>query len=305
MRRSSKLVALAALLGVGLAAGPALAAGVTLDAAAQRRLGVQTAPLEAARRSAGTSGFARVLDAVPLATLESDLAAATSALQASQAEAARTRALAAADATVSRKVAEAARAQARADAAKLTLLRRRLGLEWGPALAAMPDARRDQLVAAIAGGRASLVRIDAADGAPTEHGAGWLDLGPHGRIQATILGPARVGDPRLQSAGLLAVVTGPAAMWLATGVTMPASLAAGAGAMGVVVPRAALLRTGGQTFAYVRRSPTAFERRPIQGGVSEPAGLFAPQGFRPGEAVVVAGATQLFAAERAPAKGDD
>ena len=50
------------------------------------------------------------------------LLTAAAAAQASNAEAARTKALAAADATVARKVAEAAAAQARADSAKLTLL---------------------------------------------------------------------------------------------------------------------------------------------------------------------------------------
>jgi hypothetical protein len=277
---------------------------VKLDAATQQRLGVQTAPVAGAQRAAAMRGFARALDATPLATLEADLATAASAAQASQAEAARSRALAAADATVSRRVAETAVAQARADAAKVALLRRRLGLEWSPAIAAMSKARRSQLIAAIAEGRATLVRIDVAGGAAPVHGSASLDLGAHGHAQATILGPARVGDARLQSTGLLALVSGPGAIWLATGAVAPATLAAGPPATGVIVPRAALLRTGGQTYAYVRRDPTSFERREVDGGVSDPAGLFAPAGFRPGEQVVVAGAAQLFTSEQTPAKGD-
>jgi hypothetical protein len=92
-------------------------------------------------------------------------------------------------------------------------------------------------------------------------------------------------------------------MRMGSGTVAPATLAAGAETTGVIVPRAALLRTAGQTFAYVRRDATTFERRPIVGGLSDPAGLFVAGGFRPGEPVVVQGASQLFAAET-PAKAE-
>lgn len=289
---------LALALAVAVAA-PALAAPTVLkiDAATQRRLGVATAPLAAARRGASASAFARAIDPVPLATLDADIAAAVAALGASQAEATRTRTLNAADQTVSRKVADAAAAQARADAARLGLLRRRLGLEWGPSMQALSDARRGRLVGDLAAGRAALVRIDSASGLSQIRGSATLNLGPAGVAHAVILGPSRVGDPRLQSTGLLALVSGPQAMRLGVGTVAPATLATGAGADGVVIPRVALLRTAGQTFAYVRRDGASFERRPVAGGLSDPAGLFVAGGFRPGEQVVVKGAAQLFAAE--------
>jgi len=285
---------------------PALAAAPILlkvDAPTQARLGVVTAPLTAARKTASVGGFARAVDPVPLATLDADIVAAVAAVGASQAEAARTRTLNAADQTVSRKVAEAAAAQARADAAKLALLRRRLGLEWGPSIQALSDARRGRLIADIAAGRSALVRIDASSGLSQLRGTAIIDLGPGGTARAVILGPARVGDPRLQSTGLLALINGPQAMRMGSGTVAPATLAAGPETTGVIVPRAALLRTAGQTFAYVRRDAGSFERRPIAGGLSDPAGLFVAGGFRPGEPVVVKGAAQLFAAET-PAKAE-
>lgn len=288
-------------IAVLLTAAPATAAPgaiVRIDAATQRRLGVVTTPLVAARRTAAVSGFARVIDAVPLASLDADIAAAAAALAASQAEATRTRALNAADQTVSRKASEAAGAQARADAAKLALLRRRVALEWGPSMAALSDARRARLIGDIAAGRAALLRIDAAGVAPGQ-GVIDLDLGAAGRTRATVLGPARTADVRLQSAGVLALVSGPVAMRLGAGAVYPARIPQGTGGDGVVIPRAALLRTAGQTFAYVRRDAGSFERRAVQGGVSDPAGLFAAAGFRAGQAVVTAGASQLFAAENA------
>jgi hypothetical protein len=285
-----------ALAGVG----PATAEPVKLlkiTPATQVRLGILTAPLAAMRKSASVSGFARAVDPVPLATLDADIAAAAAALNASQAEAARTRALNAADQTVSKKVAEAASAQARSDAAKLNLLRRRLGLEWGPSIQALSDARRGRLIGDIAAGHAALVRIDASSGLSHLTGTATLDLGPAGPARAAILGPARVGDPRLQSTGLLALVSGPQALQMGSGTVAPARLTAGAEVRGVVVPRGALLRTAGQTFAYVRRDGASFERRPVMAGQPDPAGLFVAQGFRAGELVVVKGAAQLFAAE--------
>ena len=182
-----------------------------MDAATQSRLGVTTVTLQAARRAAALTGFARALDAGPLAQLDSDIATAVAALSASQAEAVRSRHLRDADHTVSDQVAEAAASQAQQDAAKLQLLRRRVGLEWSPALAALSDARRGKLVADIAAGRAALVRIDAAQGLSGARGAADIDLGPGGRVRAEILGPTRTGDPRLQSTGVLALVSGAAA----------------------------------------------------------------------------------------------
>lgn len=285
-------------LGAGLAA-PSLCGAATvvkLDPATQRRLGIETVPLAAEARTASVSGFARVLDAIPLASLDADIAQATAALAASRAEAARTRALNADDQTVSRRVADAAAAQAGADAAKLQLLRRRLGLEWGPVIARLSDARRSALVNDLAAGRAALVRIDLPAGPAQPGGSAVIDLGPGGRAEAALLGPTRTGDPRLQTTGLLGIVRGPAALRLGLGIVAPATLRGAAATRGVVIPRAALLRTAGQTFAYVRRDG-GFERRPLAGALADPGGLFVTGGFRPGEAVVVSGAAKLFAAE--------
>ncbi len=295
----------ALVLGAALClATPALAApgeAFKMDATTLVRLGIATAPLQAARRAISVTGFARALDPGPLAQLDSDIITAIAAQTASQAEAARTKALAT-DQTVSKQVAEAAEAQARSDAAKVQLLRRRVGLEWGPSLAKLSDTRRGKLVADIAAGRAALVRIDSALGLSRAHGNVELELGGGVRVHAAILGPARVGDPRLQSTGALALVTGPQALQLGAGTVAPATINEGAGGAGVVIPRAALLRNAGQTFVYVRRDRGAFERRAVPAGLTDPDGLFVTSGFQVGEAVVTKGASQIFAAQSAPAK---
>jgi hypothetical protein len=184
------------------------------------------------------------------------------------------------------------------------LLRNRLGLEWSPALLRLSDAQRSRLVADIAAGRAALVRIDSTSGLAPTRGTAVIDLGQGRVAEAVILGPTRSGDPRLQSTGLLALVRGPLALQLGTGTVAPAQLAEGAQASGVVIPRSALMRTGGETFAYVRSGAGGFERRQVIGPVADPEGLFVATGFKPGEAVVTAGAAKIFAAEAGPAKGD-
>lgn len=301
--RSTTLGLLAA---ISLAAGPAWSASATLklEPAVQSRLGVTTRPLVAQSHVASASGFARGLDATPLATLDSQIAAAAATLEASQAEAKRARDLNRADQTVSTRAAEAAAAQARADAAQLRLLRQRLGLEWAPALARLSDLRRGQLVADLAGGRAVLVRIDLNRGQAATASRATLDLGGGQRASAEVLGPMRVADAALQTTGLLALVRGPQAALLGSGSVAPATVGSGAAVSGVVVPREALLRTAGRTFAYVRQSPTTFERRELEGPIPDPGGLFVSAGFRPGEAVVVKGAAQLFAAERPSQAGE-
>ena len=297
--RRALLLCLAAVL----MAGPALAAEpeegvVKVDAATQHRLGVVVTPLAAAHRASTLAGLARVLDPVPLATLDSEIQAAAVASRASEAEAARTRSLHAQDAAVSAKAAEAARAQAGADSAKLALLRRRAGLEWGPAIGRMSDAARGVLVGRIAAGHAALLRIDTPSGiGQARLKSVEVDLGPLGRVQATILGAARTADPRLLSPGLIALASGPAAASLSSGLAAPVRLQTSGAAVGVILPRTALVRTAGQTWAYVRRDAGTFQRRPAVGGQVDAAGLFVASGFQPGELVVTAGAGALFAAE--------
>jgi hypothetical protein len=287
-----------------LVAGQAFAADgavVTVDAATQKRIGIATAPLAAARRSATVNGFARVLDPVPLAILDTDLQAAVASASASAAEAQRAQALFAADATVSAKAAQAAQAQAHADASRVRLLRLRLGLEWGPAFARMSDAARSRLINAVSVGQAALLRIDISGPTPLGIASADIQLSPGQTVRATVLGPARTGDPRLQSTGLLAQVSGPAAARLGSGLTAPVSLAAGQAATGVVLPRSAVLRTGGQSVVYIKKSPTTFERRAAVNAASQADGLFAPSGFAPSEAVVIQGAQALYAAQNPPA----
>jgi hypothetical protein len=290
-------LALAGLWGIAAQAAEEVKP-VKLPVETQRKLGFRVEPLLAATRVATVAGYAKVLDPGPLAQLDSDIQMAAAAAAASAAEAARAKTLNADDQAVSTKVLQAAQAQARGDAARLTLLRRRVGLEWGEGLARMSDAQRAALVADLAAGRAALVRIDTASG---QGQAGLhaidIDFGALGRFHGTVLGSARAADPRLMSPGLIARIGGRNASILSSGLSAPVKLTASGPVKGVVAPRAALLRSGGATWVYVRTAEESFQRKPVESGQADPAGLFVATGFKPGEQVVTTGSSALFAAE--------
>ena len=189
------------------------------------------------------------------------------------------------------------KSQAKQDAIKVTFLRQRLGLEWGPGIVRMSDRQRAALIHALASGKAALVHVDT----PSNDGQAGartvkIDVGTDS-VPGIVLGAARAAEPRLQSSGLIVEVTGPSAILLSVGLTQSAHIDSGDPQSGVVVPRSAVIRYQGSTWAYVRRADGRFERRLILNGVPEDAGLFVTSGFAPGEQVVTRGAASVFTAE--------
>ena len=149
------------------------------------------------------------------------------------------------------------------------------------------------------------MRIDSASGTGQ---AGLrtvlLDLGDLGTVGATILGPARAADPRLQSPGLLAQVSGPKAGLFSTGLSVPAKLSGSASA-GVFVPGTAVLRLDGATWVYRQTAPGKFSRALLAGVIAVPGGLFVTGGIHPGDAIVTSGAAALYAAEHGGGLAED
>ena len=278
-------------------AAPATADPIMLDPAVQTRLQIRTAPLQVAHSPASQgSGFARVLDPSPLLALIGDTDAAAATAQASAAEAARTAALVK-DNTVSAKTNEANQAQARNDAVKLTQLKQRLSLEWGPYFAALPAPALHQLGADLTSAHAAVVRIDVPAGAGIKGATqAVLDFGALGQVPARIVGVARTADQKLQSPGLIAIVTGADAGYLSSGLTATTQLAGGADGDGVLIPNNALLRQDGQVFAFVRTGAKGFDKRVVHPAHLTAQGIVVTSGFRAGESVVIQGAQALSAA---------
>ena len=300
----------AASLGLWLSVGIAMAAAqtsasVSLSADAQRRIGIVTAPLQGVRRAAEIDAFAKVLDPAPLAQLESDYETAVAAAAASRAEAVRAKALHDEGGSVAAKDLEAAQAQARADALKVQNLRGQFGLQWGPGVARLSQAQRRRLVAGLIKGSIALVHVDTHN---NEGQAGArtvkVDIG-EGSVTGPVLGPARAAEARLQSSGLIVEISGPSAILLSVGLTQSAHIEEATSEAGVMVPRGAVVRFRGSDWAYVRVSPTRFERRLMLDPAPEEGGLFVAKGFAAGDQVVVQGATGVFAADQSRAGGAD
>ncbi len=277
---------------------PAQAAVVQLSPAAQRQLGVTTQKLSVTHQAAEIDAFAKVLDPEPLVQLDSDLATAEAAAVASRAEARRSQALHAADGGVAAKDMEAAVSQARQDALKVTMLRKRLGLEWGPGVARMSTTARERLVRSVVAGQTALVHVDTHNN-QGQAGARFVkvDIGDDS-VRGPVLGPARAAEPRLQSSGLIVEVSGPKAILLSVGLTNSAHIESSSPQTGYVAPLAAIIRYRGLDWVYVRAGAQTFERRMLEDPVPASDGFFVTKGLAAGDQVVTEGASALFMAEQ-------
>lgn len=277
---------------------------VHLEPDRQGRAGVTIALPRSGTAPVLEPAYARALDVAPLAAIDSEIAAASAAAGASRAEAVRLAGLAAEDQSASVRSVEAARAQAMADQARVDLASRRIGLEFGPGLARLGVGQRRALVADIAAGRASLVRIDRPGGAV----AGRVRVidGDVSTLVA-VLGPAALSDARLQSAGVLAIVRGPLAASATAGRVLTASVETNAAEAGAILTRDSLIRWRGGLWAYVQSAPDTFVRRELVDARPVQDGWFVQNGFGPQDRIVVGGAGVLLAIERggdAPAEED-
>ena len=272
-----------------------------LDAEAQRAAGIVIAPVAAASAGSGRTAYARAIDLSPLAALAADAEAARAAVAASARQLDRLTALAGADQSAAQRDVEAARAQLAADRAHLMLACRKIGLDFGAGLERVGCNAISALVQQAAAGHAALLRIDLTDG--TLPAGGTLRIGDSGAT-AQILGPAAAADAQLQSPGVLALVRGPQAAQFGVGRVLPVPLGGG-GQSGVLVPRSALMRADGGMFVYRPGKEGHFTRVALTGAVPLDGGWFVPGGaLKPGDTIVVSGATTLLGLERAPAPAD-
>lgn len=266
---------------------------IAVDADTQRRLGIVVAPLMASGDTATLDGFAKGLDAAPLAAIIAEIDTAKSAAAASTAEARRLEALYGQDVSASRRSVEAARAQARGDVARLRLAQQRVGIEFGPGLLHLGIAQVRQLASEIANGEAALVRIDIPGASLSPGTAVGVNAGAaSGTVR--VLGPASVADPRLQSAGALGVLRGPLARQSLTGRVLSARIASGPARAGLLIPRDAIVRFQGQMWVY-RQTPKGFVRVALNDPVSVPDGWLVSTGLSSSDRIAVRGGAGLLA----------
>ncbi len=272
-----------------------------LDAATQTAMGLKIAPLEKASLRPEKKGYGRVLDPAPLAALFLEIQSEQAAYEASRKELERVRKLHELDQNVSARAVEVAQAAALRDQLQLNGAKAKLELNWGAALSHRTNLA--EFVQALASFDAFLVRIDLPAGevgAADPVGARIVPLGRDASpLEGQYLGPAGQVEVTTQGAGYLFIVS-----------TRPAGLAPGAAVTGylvfpgrlmegVLMPRAAVVRSEGVSWVYVpaEAGENQFHRKLVQLGAPLENGWFVGEGFSSGDEVVVTGAQQMLSEE--------
>jgi hypothetical protein len=271
---------------------------VTVDAATQTVMGLKTTEVQPAQLAPEVTGYGRVLDVSPLASLAAELTTAQAASEASEAELKRLKELAV-QSNASQRALQAAEAAAVRDRAQVDSARLRLLANWGQAI----SERKDLLsFAQRLGSLASaLVEIDLPGGEqprtpPT--GARLLTLGQaEAPVSAQFLGPAPVVNS-MQGRGYLFLVE-PNAVHLVPGsavtglLTLPGTPQAGVG-----LPRDAIVRFNGTTWVYLQTGGETFQRAEVN--LVSPlldGAWFVRDRLKAQDKVVVVGAQELLSEE--------
>ncbi len=155
-----------------------------------------------------------------------------------------------------------------------------------------------------------LARIALSSGArvPGEVAAARLvPLGLDDRVFAgTRIAMAPAADPQLLGDTYLFGIEGEMAR-LRPGMAVTAWLALpGEPHKGVIIPRSAIVRLEGEMWVYLKTGDDKFTRREVKGARPVDKGWFAPEGFKAGENVAVAGAQMLLSEElKSKIQGED
>jgi hypothetical protein len=271
---------------------------VTLDAATRARIGIATAPAKAVQYRAEARGLGQVMGLDALAQTDAELTGAEAAARASEAALVRARGLFDAETSVSRQSLEAAQHQATTDAAQLALARRKSIATWGHDAPLRDPQRRAALLAKISAGASAIVRATFPDDSRSES-TGPMRLerldGEHSHRSWNAVSAWRApADPAVPGRSYFLLIK--AAEGLAPGERVSVFAPVGASQAGALVPTAAVVIAGGDTWLYVEEKAGAFVRRAIP--ITQPMaeGYFSTA-VRPGEPVVVQGAGQLLARE--------
>jgi hypothetical protein len=282
---------------------------VALDKEALEHADLQVASLAAATLKPESIAYGRVMDPSALASLDDELAAAEAALEASRAANSRAQSLFQSGENVARKTVETAESQFRADEIKASSLRRRLALEWSATFASMDPAARRALVDKIVRGEAALVRADLPAGdhlTDVPAGASVTVLGLEDQpIHTASVTPATSADPKTQAQTFLLTIETPP-FPLRPGMAATVRLERkGETASGLLLPRSAVVRFDGRTWAYVQSKPDTFTRREVELGAPMEGGYFiAEEVIKDDDKVVTSGAQTLLSKEAMPSSTD-
>jgi hypothetical protein len=286
---------------------------ITLDAAAQRAVGLQVATLPAAKYQDQVRAYGAVLDLTTLTTLNTNYVAAISQLNTAQARLAASQpAFARAQALYAKNIGnlvqvqatEAAviadRAAVEAAQSQVRTLRATALQEWGPVIgnSMVVDGglitrliERDEFLLQIT--LPPGVRLDDIPNAASVEVAGR-----DRRAEVRYISPATRADPRIQ--GLSYFYAAGANSGVLPGMNVRAYLANGSPVDGVIVPPSAVVWWAGRAWVYRRVGDDAFSRReiPTDMPAEQEAGFVVPASlFKPDEPLVTTAAQLLLSEE--------
>lgn len=268
---------------------------VMFDAETQKRVGLSVAILTAAEHRPTRQGFGRVLDAASLNTLLNELALARTNLAASDKELARSKVLFG-QTNLSEKAFITAESAAARDRLAAQAAEDKLALAFGRELASRADLL--DLSRSLAALESALVRVDLPAGEPLPMPAAKAHLfAPANEaeiFEAEFIGPATSVEAEFQGQAFLYLAR-KTNRRLPPGANLTAILdLPGETAPGVIVPRAAVVRSDGRGWAFVQTGDDTFTRREVALTRPTSEGWFVASDFKAGEKVVVTGAQVLL-----------
>jgi hypothetical protein len=270
---------------------------INMDDETQGNIGITVAKPAAAQYNRELTGYGRVMDPAPLAALVTELASAQAAYLASSNELVRLKTLEG-QGNASTRALQAAEAGALHDQLAIQSAKDRLAMGWGKGLAGQGDLAA--FVQSLTSQDAALIRIDLPAAEPMKSPPGGARVLPisGSAVEADFLGATAGVDPQMQGRGFIFLVKqnggGLVSGEAVTGyLKMP-----GETLEGVIIPRAAVVRTEGAGWVYILKgSAEALKRIPIALDHATDAGWFVSKGVTAEDYVVVTGAQTLLSEE--------
>ncbi len=292
---------------------------ITLDAATQKLMGLQTAPLAATKLAPEVKGFGRVVDPAPLAEMLMELGKAQLTYDTSHQELERMKILKK-DNNTSQRAFETAEAAYRQNGADVGAVWFKIQKNFGSRLAEMtgpmvvpPGTQRkwNPVLDAIVGARGTfLVRVDLAASealsfAPASARIVGLGEGA-AAVQAEFFGEVPSVDPQTQARGYFFLVSTNSSR-LTPGMAVTAFIQSDQPAQpGVIIPREAVVRKDGAGWVYVADSSgEGYVRTEIALDHPTDAGWFVTKAVTVSDHIVVTGAAQLLSEELKGQLGGD
>jgi hypothetical protein len=275
-------------------AATAVSEGVTIDAATQARLGLESVIPLPAQWEPEVTAYGVVMDPAALAGAAAELTAASLTAEASAREYSRLELLASQN-NASVRALETARTTAQQDElARVTGLAK-FKAQWGSVLA----GRITAILPLVSSNQAALVRMDLPAGdnpvVPPLSAQIMLSVGQTNPVSAQYLDTLPGVDPQSQ---------GKSYLFLVNDLSLPPNAAVtgflrvpGEPVKGVTIPASAILRYEGRGWVYVQTGTNHFQREPIPLDYPVVDGWFVPDNQPITNGVVITGAQTVLSAE--------